>query len=132
MPPKDGIVTTSTNCRYLVAAPFSDFSVPQFASIRQSLKRRPNIRHDILSVLPAGELNMFNRVTQVPNILGRRATLRGLRISVAHVVNLVANGMMPAQIVAEHPDLEVDDVRQALGYAAAITEDQVYPIPASK
>ena len=53
-------------------------------------------------------------------------------ISVAHVVNLVANGMTPAQIVSEHPDLEEEDVRQALGYAAAIAEDQVHPIPAGK
>jgi hypothetical protein len=39
---------------------------------------------------------MFNRVTHDPNVLGGRATLRGLRISVAHVVSLVANGMTPA------------------------------------
>jgi hypothetical protein len=36
---------------------------------------------------------MFDRVTHDPNVLGGRATLRGLRISVAHVVNLVANGL---------------------------------------
>ena len=58
---------------------------------------------------------MFDRVTHDPNVLAGRATLRGLRISVAHVVNLVANGMTPAQIVAEYPDLEEEDVRQALG-----------------
>ena len=75
---------------------------------------------------------MFDRVTHDPHVLAGRATLRGLRISVAHVVNLVANGMTPAEIVAEHPDLEEEDVRQALGYAAAIAEDQVYPIPAGK
>ena len=40
--------------------------------------------------------------------------------SVAHVVNLVANGMTPAQIVEELPDLEEDDGRQALAYAAAL------------
>jgi hypothetical protein len=64
--------------------------------------------------------------------LADRATLRGLRISVAHVVKLVANGMTPAQIVAEYPDLEEEDVRQALGYAPVIAEDQVYPLPAGK
>jgi uncharacterized protein (DUF433 family) len=41
------------------------------------------------------------------------------------VVNLVANGMTPAQIVADLPDLEEQDVRQALAYAAAIAEDDV-------
>ena len=74
-----------------------------------------------------------NRITHDPNVLAGRATLRGLRISVAHVVNLVANGMTPAQIVAEHPDLEEEeDIRQALAYAAAIAEDQIHPIPAGK
>jgi len=76
--------------------------------------------------------HMFDRITHDPNVLAGRVTLRGLRISVAHVVNLVANGMTPAQIVAGHPDLEEEDVRQALAYAAAIAEDQVHPIPAGK
>jgi hypothetical protein len=49
---------------------------------------------------------MFDRITQNPNVLAGRATIRGLRISVAHVVNLVANGVTPAQIVADLPDLE--------------------------
>lgn len=70
----------------------------------------------------------FNRITQDPTILAGRATIRGLRISVAHVVNLVANGMTPAQIVAELPDLQEEDVRQALAYAAALAEDQVHPL----
>jgi uncharacterized protein (DUF433 family) len=75
---------------------------------------------------------VFDRITHDPNVLAGRATVRGLRISAAHIVNLVANGMTTAQILADHPDLEQDDVRQALGYAAAIAEDQVHPIPAGK
>jgi hypothetical protein len=43
-----------------------------------------------------------------PAVLAGRAAIRGLRVSVAHVVNLVSNGMTPAQIVAELPDLEED------------------------
>ena len=61
--------------------------------------------------------NTFGRITMNPNVLAGRATIRGLRISVAHVVNLVANGMTPAQIVADLPELEEEDVRQALAYA---------------
>jgi uncharacterized protein (DUF433 family) len=67
---------------------------------------------------------MFDRITHDPNILAGRATLRGLRISVAHVVKLVAKGMTPAQIVAEYPDLEEEDVRPALVYAAALAKDR--------
>ena len=72
----------------------------------------------------------FDRITQTPEILAGRATVRGLRISVAHVVNLVANGMTPAQIVEELPDLQEDDVRQALGYAAALAQDELHTLRA--
>ena len=73
---------------------------------------------------------MLDRITHLPQILAGRPTLRGLRISVAHIVNLVANGMTPGQIVAQHPDLDEEDIRQALGYAAVIADDRVYPLPA--
>jgi len=67
----------------------------------------------------------FERITHVPDVLAGRATIRGLRISVAHVVNLVANGMTVAQIVDELPDLEEKDVRQAISYAATLVRDQI-------
>ena len=60
----------------------------------------------------------FDRITANPDILGGKACVRGMRISVALVVNLVANGMSTTQIIEEYPDLEQDDVRQALQYAA--------------
>ena len=72
----------------------------------------------------------FDRITQNPNVLGGRATIRGLRISVAHVVNLVANDMTSAQIVTDLPDLEPEDIRQALAYAAALAQDEFHPIRA--
>ena len=75
-------------------------------------------------------LHMFDRITHDPNLLSGRATLRGLRISVAHVLNLVANGMTPAQIVSEHPDLEDEDVRQALAYAAELARARIGTNPA--
>jgi uncharacterized protein (DUF433 family) len=76
------------------------------------------------------EVKTFDRIMQSPDVLAGRATIRGLRISVAHVVNLVANGMTPAQIVEELPDLEEEDIRQALVYAAALAQDEVHPLRA--
>lgn len=70
----------------------------------------------------------FDRITRDPNVLAGRAVIRGLRISVAHVVNLVANGMTTDQIVADLPDLEPDDVKQALAYAAALAQEQLDPL----
>lgn len=72
----------------------------------------------------------YDRITHDPDILAGRATVRGLRISVAHVVNLVANGLTPAQVVEELPDLDAEDVRQALAYAAALAQDELLPLRA--
>ena len=68
----------------------------------------------------------LDRITHDPDILGGKACIRGMRISVSLVVDLVANGMTAQQIVDEYPDLELDDVRQALRYAAWAAEDTVY------
>ena len=73
---------------------------------------------------------MFDRMTHDPKVPGGRVALRGLRISVARVVNLVANAVTPAQIVAEHPDLEEEDIRQALAHAADLARERIGTTPA--
>ena len=75
----------------------------------------------------------FNRITSQPNILGGKACIRDMRISVSLIVNLVANGMTVKEIMDEYPDLESEDIRQALRYAAWTAEDTIYiptPLPA--
>ncbi|MBI3762713.1 MAG: DUF433 domain-containing protein, partial [Chloroflexi bacterium] len=52
-----------------------------------------------------------------PKVIGGRARIRGMRITVALVLNLLANGMTTEQIVEAYPYLELQDVRQALDYA---------------
>jgi uncharacterized protein (DUF433 family) len=69
----------------------------------------------------------FDRITFDPIILGGKACIRGMRISVSLVVNLVADGMTAPQIVAEYPDLEEEDVAQALKYAAWVAGDRSSP-----
>lgn len=59
--------------------------------------------------------------------MGGRACIRGMRITVAHVVNLIANGMTVEEILADYPDLEAEDIRQALQYAAYLARDKRYP-----
>ena len=49
-----------------------------------------------------------------------------MRITASLVVNLVANGMTTDDILREYPDLEPEDVRQALSYAAALANDEVH------
>jgi uncharacterized protein (DUF433 family) len=68
----------------------------------------------------------FDRITADPAMLGGKACIRGMRISVSLIVNLVANGMAVAEIIDEYPDLEPADIRQALQYAAWAADDAVY------
>jgi uncharacterized protein (DUF433 family) len=70
----------------------------------------------------------FDRITFDPQVMGGRACLRGMRITVALIVNLVANGMTTAEILEAYPYLEPEDVRQALQYAAWLAEETVHPL----
>lgn len=60
----------------------------------------------------------FDRITFDPAMMGGRACIRGMRITVSLVVNLVANGMSNEEILEAYPYLEVEDIQQALQYAA--------------
>jgi uncharacterized protein (DUF433 family) len=75
-----------------------------------------------------GRRAMFDRITYDPEVMGGKACLRGMRITLSLVVNLVANGMMLEEIRVEYPDLEAEDIRQALGYAAALANDEIHPL----
>jgi len=70
---------------------------------------------------------MFDRITFDPKVMGGRACIRGMRITVSLVVNLVANGMSTDDIIREYPDLQPEDVRQALSYASALASEEVHP-----
>jgi len=63
-------------------------------------------------------MKLFERITFNPNIMGGRACIRGMRIPVSLVVNLVANGMTTEEIIKEYPSLESEDVKEALQYAS--------------
>jgi uncharacterized protein (DUF433 family) len=68
---------------------------------------------------------MFDRITFDPAVMGGRACIRGMRMTVSLVVNLVANGMSTEDIIREYPELETDDVRQALQYASALANEEI-------
>ena len=70
-------------------------------------------------------MSEFNRITFDPQVMGGRACLRGMRITVSLVLNLVANGMSAEEILAEYPDLEGEDISQALRYAAWLADEHV-------
>jgi uncharacterized protein (DUF433 family) len=70
----------------------------------------------------------FKRITFDPNVMGGRACIRGMRITVSLIVNLVANGMTVPDIIDAYPYLEPEDIRQALNYAAKLAEETIHPL----
>jgi uncharacterized protein (DUF433 family) len=76
---------------------------------------------------PAGE-NLFDRVTFNPEMMGGRACIRGMRVTVATIVDLIAEGSSIDDVLADYPYLEREDVRQALAYAAWLARDEVVPV----
>ena len=70
-------------------------------------------------------MNQFNRITFDANVMGGRACIRGLRVTVSLILNLIANGMTASDIIKEYPYLEEEDVRQALQYAAWLADETV-------
>ena len=70
----------------------------------------------------------YTRITVNPAQMGGIPCIRGLRIPVATVVGMVAENMSQQEILQAYPDLESDDIRQALNYAAEAVREQVLPL----
>ena len=73
----------------------------------------------------------FTRITVRPDQMGGVPCVRGLRIPVATVVGMVADGMSETEIVDAYPDLEAEDVREAMRYAAEAVRERELPLAAS-
>jgi len=70
----------------------------------------------------------FTRITVNPNQMGGVACLRGLRIPVATVVAMVADGMPEEEIIGSFPDLTREDIHEALHYAAEAVQERELPL----
>jgi len=79
---------------------------------------------DWVSMGDRGEL-VFERITFDPRIMGGRACIRGMRIPVSVIVGQIAHGATFEEILQGYPDLEQEDIQQALEYAAWLTRDEV-------
>lgn len=69
---------------------------------------------------------MFDRITFDPKILGGRACIRGMRIPVSVIVGQIAHGAPVEEILEGYPDLEPEDIQEALQYAAWLTREEVH------
>lgn len=74
---------------------------------------------------PVVTTGRFDRITFEPDKMGGRAGIRGLRITVGLVLSLLVDGATSEEILADYPDLQAEDIRQALGYAAWLAREEV-------
>lgn len=73
-------------------------------------------------------MKRFSRITINPEQMGGVPCIRGLRIPVATVVGMVSEGMTEAEILRAYPDLEPEDIREALRFAAEAVQERELPI----
>lgn len=71
-----------------------------------------------------GQNKLLARIAYDPGVLGGKPVIKGTRISVALILNLLAHGMTPTEILDEYPHLKMDDVRAALEYARLTVENE--------
>ena len=68
---------------------------------------------------------MFDRITFDSKIMAGKACIRGIRIPVSVIVNQIAHGATFEEILQEYPDLEKEDIEQAIEYAAWLAKEEV-------
>lgn len=73
-------------------------------------------------------MKAFTRITVNPAQMGGLPCIRGLRIPVAMIVGMVSEGMAEAEILKAYPDLEPEDIREALRYAAEAVRERALPV----
>lgn len=70
----------------------------------------------------------YTRITVNPNQMGGVPCIRGFRIPVATVVGMIADGITEGEILKAYPDLEPEDIREALRYAAEAVRERELPL----
>lgn len=75
-------------------------------------------------------MEKLDRITINPLVCLGQPTVRGMRITVSVILKMLAEGKSVHEVVAAYPELEIEDVYQAIKYAAWITSDQIHMVPA--
>jgi uncharacterized protein (DUF433 family) len=72
----------------------------------------------------------LDRITINPQVMGGKPCIRGMRVTVGTIVGLLATGKAESEILSEFPYLEIEDIRQALGYAAWRSQEREFQLSA--
>lgn len=74
-------------------------------------------------------MEKLDRITVNPNICLGQPTIRGMRITVSVILKMLAGGKSVQEVLEAYPELEPEDVQQAIKYAAWIVSDQIHMVP---
>ena len=77
-------------------------------------------------------MERFPRITIELQKLGGQACIRGLRIPVHLILDLLAAGEHPSDILRDYPDLTSEDVHEAIEYAAWLAREEIFPLPSPR
>ena len=73
-------------------------------------------------------MDLLQRITRDPTIMGGRPCIRGMRVTVGTILGLLAAGRPHEEVLQAYPYLEADDIRAALSYAAWRAEEVELPL----
>ncbi|MEH1784593.1 DUF433 domain-containing protein [Nostoc sp.] len=74
-------------------------------------------------------MEKLDRITLNPNVCLGQPTIRGMRITVSVILKMLANSQSVAEVLQAYPELEAEDIQQALKYAAWVVSDQIQIVP---
>jgi len=72
---------------------------------------------------------LLNRVSVDPNVCGGKPCIRGTRIYIAVILDGLAEGLTPEQMIDHYPQLSLDDIHAALAYGAELSRENVWKVP---
>lgn len=75
---------------------------------------------------------LLDRISIDPNVCFGKPCIKGTRIWVSLILDFLASGETEAQILEGYPQLETDDIRAAIAYAAEIARERIVPVPAAE
>jgi uncharacterized protein (DUF433 family) len=74
--------------------------------------------------------DLLSRITVDPKVCGGKPCIRGTRIYIAIILDGLAEGLTPEQIIDHYPHLKLDDIHAALAYAAELARENVWKVAA--
>jgi uncharacterized protein (DUF433 family) len=75
--------------------------------------------------------NLLNRISTIPGVCGGKPCVKGTRIEISIILDSLAEGLTPEEIIDHYPSLKIDDVRAVLAYASELANEEIWKVHAS-